>query len=262
MIVHADDDGYLRAVGERVRGLRARRGLTRRSLAGDSGVSERYLAQLEAGQGNASLLIIRQLARALGVSPEELIAEGETHAGNDAVRRGRIALIGLRGAGKTTLGTYAAERLGVPFVELDREVERAAGVSLATIFEIYGQDRYRRYERECLEHVLASVPCFVVAAGGSIVSERETFERLLSACFTAWLSAAPAEHMARVIAQGDMRPMAGNREAMQDLQRILAEREPLYRRADVEISTSGKPVDESLDALLGAIAPGARRQAC
>jgi XRE family aerobic/anaerobic benzoate catabolism transcriptional regulator len=289
VIVHQDGDdagAFLAALGERVRQLRARRGMTRRILARDSGVSERYLAQLEGGQGNASLLILRQLAAALDVPLEALVTDApelpldlahamellrrmspgqlaearallaRTFGDTDlAGREGRIALIGLRGAGKTTLGTALAERLGVPFVELDREIERESGVSLGTIFDFYGQAGFRRMERRCLERVIEEHPRFVLAAGGSIVSETSTFERLLAACWTVWLKAAPSDHMARVVAQGDMRPMAGNPESMADLQRILTGREPLYRRADAEIETSGKDVGQSLEALLRAI-PG------
>jgi XRE family transcriptional regulator, aerobic/anaerobic benzoate catabolism transcriptional regulator len=257
--------------------------MTRKILARDSGVSERYLAQLESGQGNASLLVLRQVARALDVPLETLVTAtseapaalahatellrrldpdqlGEAHAllqktfgEQDAEARShRIALIGLRGAGKTTLGAALAERLAVPFVELDREIERESGVSLATIFDFYGQAGFRRMERRCLDRVIDEHPRFVLATGGSIVSEPSTFERLLAACRTVWLKAAPAEHMARVVAQGDMRPMAGNRESMADLERILAFREPLYRRADADVDTSGKPLAEVLEALVAA----------
>ena len=291
MIVHpaGDDSTFLTALGDRVRELRARRGMTRKILAKDSGVSERYLAQLEGGQGNASLLILRQLARALDVPLEALVTDTPeppvelTHAiellrrlgpaqladaralllktFGDADTEGRarrIALIGLRGAGKTTLGALLAERLDVPFVELDREIERESGVSLATIFDFYGQAGFRRMERRCLDRVIEEHPRFVLATGGSIVSEASTFERLLAACWTVWLKAAPSEHMERVVAQGDMRPMAGNRESMNDLQRILAGREPLYRRADIEVDTSGKTIRESLDALVSVVPNGAR----
>ncbi len=287
MIVHstADDDGaFLVALGDRVRRLRARRGMTRKILAKDSGVSERYLAQLEAGEGNASLTILRRVARALDVPIAALVADVEQPpadlaAATETLRRlgperlaearallvaafgeeeaaargGRIALIGLRGAGKTTLGTALAERLGVPFIELDREIERESGVSLATIFDFYGQAGFRRFERRCLERIIETHPRFVLATGGSIVSEATTFERLLAACFTVWLTASPAEHMQRVVAQGDMRPMSGNRESMGDLQRILMGREPLYRRADAAVDTSGKPEPRSLDALLAVV---------
>ncbi len=162
-------------------------------------------------------------------------------------------MIGLRGGGKTTLGTLLAHERGIPFIELDREIERDAGVSLATIFEFYGQAGYRRHERACLERLLDSEPRFVLATGGSIVSEALTFERLLASCFTVWVSASPGDHMSRVVAQGDMRPMAGNREAMNDLERILAGRDALYRRADVEVSTAGRSVEEGFAALRAAV---------
>jgi XRE family transcriptional regulator, aerobic/anaerobic benzoate catabolism transcriptional regulator len=254
--------------------------MTRRILAKDSGVSERYLALLESGQGNASVLVIRALARAFGTTLDALVSDlpdpsapftqavellralrtdqlDEAKAllvgafGNvDSVaRQRRIALIGLRGAGKTTLGSGIATRLGVPFIELDREIERESGLSLATIFDLYGQAGFRRFERQSLERLLAEQEGFVLATGGSIVSEAATFERLLAACYTVWIRATPGEHMERVVAQGDMRPMAGNRESMDDLQRILAGRERLYRRADAELTTTGRRVDESLDAL-------------
>jgi XRE family aerobic/anaerobic benzoate catabolism transcriptional regulator len=284
-VIVQDDDGeaFLRTLGERVRELRARRGMTRRSLTRESGVSERYLAQLEAGQGNASVLVIRRLARAFGIVPETLVAASDpapetagviatirslspdqlrsvqhfvgsiVTAGDHTARPRRIALIGLRGGGKTTLGTLLARERGVPFIELDREIERDAGVSLSTIFEFYGQAGYRRHERACLERLLDTEPGFVLATGGSIVSEAHTFERLLASCYTIWVSASPGEHMSRVVAQGDMRPMAGNREAMNDLERILAGRDALYRRADAEVSTAGRSIDDSLGALRAAV---------
>ena len=291
MIVHSTGDGdaaFLSALGDRVRELRARRGMTRKILAKDSGVSERYLAQLETGQGNASLAILRRIARALNVPLEALVADapeepaelvhavdvlrrlgpaqlGEARAlllktfgdAYAAARSRRIALIGLRGAGKTTLGGALAERLGVPFIELDREIERESGVSLATIFDFYGQAGFRRMERRCLDRVIEQHPRFVLATGGSLVSEPSTFDRLLAACYTIWLKAAPSEHMERVVAQGDMRPMAGNRESMADLQRILTGREPLYRRADAEVDTSGRAPADALDALVAAVPRGA-----
>jgi len=278
---------YLRMLGERVREARARRGMTRKILAKDSGVSERYLAQLEGGLGNISILLLRQIARALDLRLETLIIEGpeppvellhttellrrlgpgeirRAHqmllknfsselGGADAdARRSRIALIGLRGAGKSTLGAKLAARLSVPFIELDRIIEQECGVTLSVIFDLYGQSGFRRLERRCLEQILERHPRFVLSTGGSLVSEHATFERLLTACFTVWLRATPEDHMQRVIAQGDMRPMAENRESMADLRRILSVREPLYNEADIAVDTSGRSVGESFDALLKA----------
>ena len=276
--------GYLARLGDRVREARARRGMSRKQLAADSGVSERYLAQLETGQGNVSILLLRQIASALGVPLTELLAEDSGDAvelalttqflkrlpkqklaavrsqlvrdygGAQDERVKRIALVGLRGAGKSTLGARLARSLGVAFVELDREIEREAGTSLSEIFLLYGQAGYRRYERRCLEKVLEKNDRAVIATGGSIVSEPGTYEFLLSACFTVWLKAEPEEHMARVIAQGDTRPMAGNEQAMEDLRRILDGRAALYRQADVTVDTAGKTPEQSLSALRKAVA--------
>ncbi len=258
--------------------------MSRKLLAGDSGVSERYLAQLEAGQGNVSILLLRQIATALNLPLTELLAEdsgnvveltlttqflkrlprqklaavrsqlvrdyGSAH--DERIKR--IALIGLRGAGKSTLGARFAKALGAPFIELDREIEREAGTSLSEIFLLYGQAGYRRYERRCLEKVLEKNERAVIATGGSIVSEPGTYEFLLSACFTVWLKAEPEEHMARVIAQGDTRPMAGNDQAMEDLRRILNGRAALYGQADVTVDTAGRTPEQSLSALRKAVA--------
>jgi XRE family aerobic/anaerobic benzoate catabolism transcriptional regulator len=276
----AAEADYLTLLGERVRETRARRGMTRKLLARDSGVSERYLAQLETGQGNISILLLRQIAKALDIPVEALVLQGpeppvdlvhtteflrrmpaaeladarrllvQHFGGVDLeARRGRIALIGLRGAGKSTLGAMLAERLEVPFLELDRLIEQESGVSLSAIFDLYGQSGFRRLERRCLDQVIERHPRFVLATGGSLVSEPATFERLLTMCFTVWLKATPEEHMQRVIAQGDMRPMADNRESMSDLKRILEVREPLYRKADVTIDTSAVPLEEAVDLL-------------
>lgn len=272
-------------LGDRLRDARARRGMTRKILARDSGVSERYLAQLESGQGNASVLVLTQIARALNLPLAELLRDENDqsveltliqqllrrlpaarlakvraqlvrdYGGDYGARENRIALIGLRGAGKSTLGAALAKHLGVPFVELDHEVEAEAGTSLHEIFLLHGQAGYRRYERRALERTLEKDGRCVIATGGSIVSEPGTYDLLLSACLTVWLRAAPEEHMARVAAQGDYRPMAGNREAMDDLRRILAGRERLYAQADVTIDTAGKPVEASLSELLRAVAP-------
>jgi len=271
---------YLKLLGERVRETRARRGMTRKLLARDSGVSERYLAQLETGQGNISILLLRQIAKALDIPVEALVLEGPEpaldlvhtteflrrlpavelaearrllvqHFGGVDVeaRHGRIALIGLRGAGKSTLGAMLADRFEAPFLELDRMIEQESGVSLSAIFDLYGQSGFRRLERRCLEEVIERHSRFVLATGGSLVSEPATFERLLTMCFTVWLKATPEEHMRRVIAQGDMRPMADNRESMSDLKRILEVREPLYRKADITIDTSAITLEEAVDGL-------------
>jgi XRE family aerobic/anaerobic benzoate catabolism transcriptional regulator len=281
----SSDPAYLARLGERVREIRARRGMTRKILARDSGVSERYLAQLEAGQGNISILLLRQLSTALDVPLESLVLQGQeppielVHAtellrrltpgeleqahqllletfGGVGVkgRKGRIALIGLRGAGKSTLGGMLAERLGCPFIELDKEIEAEAGAPLNAIFDLYGQPAFRRLERRCLERVVEQNPRAVIATGGGLVSDPATFERLLASCFTVWIKATPTEHMERVIAQGDMRPMSDNREAMSDLQRILRGRESLYGKADAQIDTTRSTVAESLDKLVAAIA--------
>ena len=278
------ESDYLRLLGERVREMRARRGMTRKILARDSGVSERYLAQLESGQGNISILLLRQIAQALDTPLQALVLDGpeppvdlvhtteflrrlpaaelvearrllvEHFGGVDLhARRGRIALVGLRGAGKSTLGAMLADRLEAPFLELDRLIEQESGVSLSVIFDLYGQSGFRRLERRVLDQVIERYPRFVLATGGSLVSEPATFERLLTMCFTVWLRATPEEHMQRVIAQGDMRPMADNRESMSDLRRILDVREPLYRKADATIDTSGGSVEETLEMLQQAI---------
>ncbi len=280
----AVDTGFLKLLGNRVREARARRGMTRKILANDSGVSERYLAQLESGQGNISILLLRDIARALDVPVEALVYSGPEpsidlvhtteflrrlnpgeleearrilvqHFGGDdvAARRSRIALIGLRGAGKSTLGAMLAERLSVPFLELDRLIEQESGLSLSTIFDLYGQSGFRRTERRCLDEVLDRYPRFVLATGGSLVSEPATFERLLTTCYTVWLHASPEDHMQRVIAQGDMRPMADNREATEDLRRILEVREPLYRKADLNIDTTAQTATDCIDQILSAV---------
>jgi XRE family transcriptional regulator, aerobic/anaerobic benzoate catabolism transcriptional regulator len=276
---------YLRLLGDRIREARARRGMTRKILARDSKVSERYLAQLEAGHGNVSIVLLRQIAQAMGLPLVDLVREepdrpveltlmiqtlarlsgkelaqarkilAETFgAAIERERRHRIALIGLRGAGKSTLGAMLAKELAVPFIELDREIERESGTSLSEVFDLYGQGAFRRYERRALESVIERHDRAVIATGGSIVSEAATFDLLLSACFTIWLAAAPEEHMARVVAQGDTRPMADNEEAMEDLRRILAGREVLYSKADVCVDTAGKTTAQSLRELKKAVA--------
>ncbi len=276
----AAENDFLSMLGERIRELRARRGMTRKILAQQSGVSERYLAQLETGHGNISIVLLRQIAQAMGLPLVDVVREepeqpveltllfqflsrlplkklarardllaAEFDAAGSHDRNRRIALIGLRGAGKSTLGKMLANRLGVPFVEAARDIEREAGTVLSEIFSLYGQAAYRRYERRALEALLENRDAFVLAPGGSVVSEPATFDLLLSSCFTVWLKTTPEEHMARVVAQGDYRPMGGNGEAMDDLRRILAGREALYAKADAIVDTSGKSVEQSFDEL-------------
>jgi len=283
--VTADSDPeYLRRLGDRVREARARRGMTRRILSRDSHVSERYLAQLETGQGNISILLLRQVAQALDLPMHALLYEQanqyeeltratdflaklsaeklqrarqillhEFCAVDPGIRGQRIAIVGLRGAGKSTLGVMLAKQLGIPFIELDRVIEQHSGLGLNVIFDLYGQGGFRRLERECLDEVLQRYPTFVLATGGSLVSEAVTYERLLCDCFTVWMRATPEDHMQRVIAQGDTRPMSQNREAMSELKNILAVREPLYRRADVTVDTSSQSLPETFENLVQAI---------
>ena len=299
--VASERDPFLVALGERVRTLRARKGLTRRDLALASDVSERHLASLEGGVGNASILILRQVAGALQCPLAELLGDETTaspewllirdllrHRSDDELRRGRVALseiygqagsqaarsryvalIGLRGAGKSSLGLRLAEALGSTFVELNREIERVSGCGLAEIHNLLGPSAYRRYEKRALEEVLKRYPDAVIATPGGIVSDASTFNLLLSHCFTVWLKASPEEHMNRVIAQGDLRPMAasggrdravvgGGSEAMEDLKRILAGRAAFYGKADIAFDTSGKSQDECFAALLSEVLAAVR----
>jgi len=272
---------FLVALGERVRMLRARKGLTRKALSRGAGVSERHLANLELGLGNASILVLRQVAQALSCSLAELLGD-ETTASPEwllirdllagrpepdlqraraalaalfggpprasAERARRIALIGLRGAGKSTLGHMLADERDIPFVELNREIERVAGCTLSEIHNLYGPSAYRRYERRALQETLELHPDAVIATPGGIVSDPATFGLLLAQCFTVWLQASPEEHMQRVVAQGDLRPMAGhsgNREAMEDLRRILAGRAAFYGKADLAFDTTGLGLGEA-----------------
>lgn len=277
------DAEFLAALGRRVRELRARRGMTRKLLAREANVSERYLGQLESGEGNVSIMLLRRVAAALNVTlADVLLPEQEDsvekrlirrfleripvhrledvifrlmreYGHEEASRRKRIALIGLRGAGKTTLGNLLAKELNAPFIELDREIERETGLPLNEIFALYGQAGFRRIERRCLERLLKDNERAVIAVGGGIVAEEETFKLLLGNCLTVWLKATPEEHMARVLAQGDLRPMAGNEEAMEDLKRILAARESFYQKADLVVDTSGQTPETSLARLRDAV---------
>ena len=240
------ETAYLSLLGDRVRAWRSEHGMTRKGLAAASGVSERYLAQLEAGEGNISVLLLRKIARAMGVPVESLVRE-------DAPREKSIALLGLRGAGKSTLGEKLAEALKLPFIELDRKVEKEAGAELGEVFAMYGQDAYRRFERRALERVLAQNERAVIATGGSLVTDAGTYKTLRERCLCVWLKASPEEHMARVIAQGDMRPFKGRSAALDEIRQLLADRDRLYSRADVTLDTSGKTLRASLSQLLSLV---------
>jgi XRE family transcriptional regulator, aerobic/anaerobic benzoate catabolism transcriptional regulator len=276
---------FLVALGERVRALRSRRGMTRKAVSIAADVSERHLANLEYGVGNASILVLLQVAQALQAtlaeltgdvttsSPEWLmlreLLEGRTepdlrrariavgelfgtggaaHKNGDA-RSPRIALIGLRGGGKSTLGQLLAEDLHVPFIELSGEIEKFAGCTVAEIQALYGQNAYRRYERRALEETIQIYSECVIAVPGGLVSDPATFNELLAHCTTVWLQATPEDHMKRVVAQGDLRPMAASKEAMQDLKGILAGRAAFYSKADFTLDTSAQPLDETFSAL-------------
>lgn len=280
----AADVGFIRALGRRVREGRARRGTSRKTLALNAGVSERYLAQVENGETNPSVMVLRHISTALGFSLMELLdAQQESteyrliqrfleqlspsrledallclmreFGKEDASRRKRIALVGLRGAGKSTLGRALAGELSVPFVELNSAIEAEAGMSLNEVFSLYGQPGFRRLERRCLDKFITENESAVITVGGGIVSEAETFNLLLMNCFTVWVKATPEEHMSRVVAQGDFRPMEGNTEAMEDMRRILVAREPLYSKADFTLDTTGRPPEECLKHLRHAVVP-------
>jgi len=268
-------------LGERVRNLRARRGLTRKAVALAADVSERHLANLEYGTGNASILVLQQVAGALHCSLAELLGDVTTRSpewlliremlehrgeadlrrarialgelldtpGGDLARSHRIALVGLRGAGKSTLGQMLADDLDVPFIELSREVEKIAGCSVREIHDLYGTNAYRRYERRALEETVQIYSDVVIATPGGIVSDPATFNQLLAHCTTVWLQAAPEEHMGRVAAQGDTRPMAASKEAMDDLRRILSGRAAFYSKADFSVDTTGQDLASSFETL-------------
>jgi len=284
------DEAFLVELGQRVRRMRALRGMSRKVLAKVSGISERYIAQLEGGQGNVSIMLLRRVAEATGAPLEDLVggetaetpdwrlirdllrgappatvaevkallsgeklpsgprAVGEAHIAVD-----RVALIGLRGAGKSTLGRLAAERLGWPFVELNKEIESEHGFSINEILALYGQDGYRRLERITLQRLIEQPGPMLLATGGGIVGEPVTFELLLASFFTIWVRTSPAEHMSRVRQQGDLRPMANDKAAMSELITILSSREPLYARARTQLDTSGVAVEASAARLYGMI---------
>ncbi len=276
---HAKLEGVLGYLSNRIRGFRAARGMTRKDLARHSAISERYLAQLESGQANPSVEVLWRIADAMdvdfagllsqprkpmlanaelwqqlhGMSPTEQASARELLAKKFSSRQPHakpgIALIGLRGAGKTTLGRGAAQALDLSFVRLGQKIEQIGGMELWEMFSLAGQKTYRRLERQALEWVLQEQPRAVLEAGGSIVSEPATFDLLLGSYFTVWLRAQPEEHMQRVAHQGDMRPMQGNEEAMDDLKRILIEREPDYARADYVLDTRGRDEQSCLEEL-------------
>jgi XRE family aerobic/anaerobic benzoate catabolism transcriptional regulator len=243
----AQESVYLGRLGERVRAWRTEHRMTRKALTAASGVSERYLAQIEAGQGNISVLLLRRVARAMGVPMEHLVRE------DDAPRAARIALVGLRGAGKSTLGDKLAQALDVPFIELDREVEKEAGAKLGEVFALYGQDAFRRFERRALERVLNQHERAVIATGGSLVTDPSSYELLLERCFCVWLKASPEEHMSRVMAQGDTRPFKGRSAALDEIRKLLGDRDRLYSRASIAVETSGKTVRQTLQELRKAL---------
>jgi XRE family aerobic/anaerobic benzoate catabolism transcriptional regulator len=277
------DARFLADLGARVRLLRERRGMSRKLLARESQVSERYLAQIEAGNGNISVMLLRRVAIALGAALADVLAPdahdgAERRAmrrllervplhrlddvlarlardfGGDAARSERIALIGLRGAGKSTLGAMLAQALAIPLVELNREVARESGLPVSEVMALYGAAAYRRIERRAFERIARDNRRAVIVAGGGIVHDDEAFELLLANCYTVWIKARPDEHMARVLAQGDLRPMAGNDEAMDDLARMLAAREAMYRRADAIVDTSGETPRQSFAKLRDVVA--------
>lgn len=236
---------FLVALGERVRALRSRHSMTRKAVALAADVSERHLANLEYGIGNASILVLAQVAGALQCSLADLLADTDL----GAARRPRVALVGLRGAGKSTLGKMLADDLGCPFIELGREIERLAGCRVAEVHALYGVNGYRRYERRALEEALRRYAQAVIAIPGGLVSDGASYKLLRSRCTTVWLKAQPEEHMRRVIAQGDLRPIAASREAMDDLKSILASREALYAKADLKLDTSANTLAPTFKAL-------------
>jgi XRE family aerobic/anaerobic benzoate catabolism transcriptional regulator len=282
------DVAYLHTLADKIRDARAQRGMTRNALAADSGVSLRFLAQLEGGQGNPSILVLRRIASAMGFPPDDLLSNDPApaidrilltqmlkrlsddeiakarrlltqHLGLDAVsevKKPYVTLIGLRGAGKTTLGRRLAEHRGVPFFELDREVEREYGATIGEILQLHGQPGYRRFERESLQAVLSKNPAAIIETGGGLAADPETLPLLLEHSVAVWVRAAPEEHMQRVIDQGDLRPMARSREAMRELKDILKAREPFYRQAHLHLMTSGRTADQSFEELVDLLEGG------
>jgi XRE family aerobic/anaerobic benzoate catabolism transcriptional regulator len=286
MIESADPEiSFLEQLGQRVRTMRALRGMSRKVLAKVSGISERYIAQLESGKGNVSIVLLRRVSTAMGAHLEDLIPVAEpvpdwavirdllrkatpgqiaqakdVLAGSSAAAQRRhsfsgIALIGLRGAGKSTLGKMLAKKIGWSFVELNKEIEAQNGLSVAEIIALYGQEGFRRMEQTALTQLLARKELMVLATGGGIVSEPLTFDQVLSSFYTIWVKADPEEHMARVRRQGDLRPMADDRSAMAELRNILLSREPLYARATAVVDTAGLSVDAAAARLYNSVTP-------
>ncbi|MEW6767103.1 MAG: helix-turn-helix transcriptional regulator [Pseudomonadota bacterium] len=278
------EDEFLEQLGQRVRTMRALRGMSRKVLAKTSKISERYIAQLESGKGNVSIVLLRRVSAAMGAHVEDLIPTADTTpdwlvvrdmmraatpaqiaqakdalTGSAAAKRttqfSGIALIGLRGAGKTTLGKLLAKKVGWAFVELNKEIEQQNGLSVAEIIALYGQEGFRRMEQIALVQLLARKEMIVLATGGGIVSEPLTFDLVLSSFYTVWLKAKPEEHMARVRKQGDLRPMADDRSAMQELRTILQSREPLYARASTSVDTAGLAVNDAAAKLIDSVMP-------
>lgn len=238
------EQAFLARLGARLRSLRVRQGSSLTEVARAAGVSRRYLTEAEAGRANPSALVLARLAEALGVSPADLLALAPVRG------RERIALVGLRGAGKSTVGKCLARRLEVPFVELDQRVEELAGLSLAQLFDMDGAEVFRRFEAEALERVLSEGERLVLATGGSLVTSATTFARLRDTCLTVWLRAEPEEHHRRVLRQGDLRPMRERPRAMEELRAILARREPLYARCALTVDTAGRTPEEIVERIL------------
>src|ERR1700739_643170 len=285
------EKAFLEQLGQRVRNMRALRGMSRKVLAKVSGISERYIAQLESGKGNVSIVLLRRVSNAMGAHLEDLIPAAEPApdwqvirdllrkatpnqiaqakdilAGNGASAQRRasfagIALIGLRGAGKSTLGKMLAKKIGWNFVELNKEIEAQNGLSAAEIIALYGQEGFRRMEQAALNQLLARKELMVLATGGGIVSEPLTFELILSSFYTIWLKAEPEEHMGRVRKPGDLRPMADHRSAMAELRNTLVGREPLYARASAVVDTAGLSVDAAAARLIDTVRPVLQNEA-
>ena len=284
------ETAFLEQLGQRVRNMRALRGMSRKVLAKVSGISERYIAQLESGKGNVSIVLLRRVSNAMGAHLEDLIPAAEPTPDwqviRDLMRKASpaqiaqakdvlaghaasahrasfsgIALIGLRGAGKSTLGRMLAKKIGWNFVELNKEIEAQNGLSVAEIIALYGQEGFRRMEQAALQSLLSRKELMVLATGGGIVSEPLTFDLILSSFYTVWLKAEPEEHMARVRRQGDLRPMADDRSAMAELRNILLSREPLYSRAAAMVDTAGLSVDAAAARLIDTVRPVLQNEA-